>query len=145
MEDSHGEKDPEKWMEMFSEFAPRTAMAHLDIRPTFLDDQTFIIESTIGDAHRQPLGLLHGGVNMLFAETVASFHAAWLCDLKLAAPVGVDINGTHLSSAKEGELRITAKVLRRARAFVFHEVEIYHLDTDRILCSARVTNYLKPI
>ncbi len=130
---------------MFSEFAPRTAMAHLDTRATYLDDERFVIESTMTDAHRQPFGLLHGGVSLLFAETVASFHAAWLCDLTVAAPVGVDINGTHLSSAKKGELRITAKLLRRAQSFVFHEVEVYHLDKDRVLCKARVTNYFKPI
>jgi len=142
------EKAKEKisqWLKIFSEFGPRTAMAHLDARPISLDHNHFMIESTMSDAHRQPMGLLHGGISLLFAETVASFHSAFLCDLEKVAPVGVDINGTHLSSAKSGDIRITATLLRQASSFIFHEVEVYHIDAGRVLCKARVTNYLKPL
>jgi 1,4-dihydroxy-2-naphthoyl-CoA hydrolase len=98
----------------------------------------------IGPAARQPFGLLHGGVSLLLAETAASFHAAWLADLREVAPVGVDINGTHLSGATDGTVITTARVLRRAHAFVFHEVTLTHAETGRVLCSSRVTNYLRP-
>lgn len=138
-------KNANEWLVAFNEMTSKTALAHLDTRVLSLDDTHFSILSTISDAHRQPFGLLHGGVSMLFAESVASYHSAWCCDLAVEAPVGVDINGTHISSAKDGELKITATLLRRAKSFVFHEVEVLHLDTGRVLCKARVTNYLKPL
>ena len=81
---------------------------------------------------------------MMIGESVASLHAAWLCDLAKAAPVGLDINGTHLRSATEGRVRATAKVLRLTRSFVFHEIEVEHIESGDLLCKIRISNYFRP-
>ena len=138
------ERDPQLWIEGMREMTNKTAMGAVGGAVVAIDDDHSVIEMEISDASRQPYGLLHGGVSMLLAESAASLHSAWLADLTKEAPVGLDINGTHVSSAREGLVRATARLIRRARSHVFHEVESVHVDTGRLLCRARVTNFLKP-
>jgi 1,4-dihydroxy-2-naphthoyl-CoA hydrolase len=138
-------REQQAWIDAFDAIRPYTAMGPLGATCVSIDDDHVTLKMTISDAARQPFGLLHGGVSLLLAETAASFHSAWLADLGKVAPVGVDINGTHLSSATDGTVLTTARVLRRAQAFVFHEVELTHVETGKILCKSRVTNYLRPL
>ena len=107
-----------------------TVMGPLGIALDSISDEEVVLSCTITDAVRQPFGLLHGGVSLLMAESAASLHAAWLADLSQTAPVGIDVSGTHLRGATKGVIYARARVLRRTRAFVFHDVEISHLEPD---------------
>ncbi|MEM1349312.1 MAG: PaaI family thioesterase [Myxococcota bacterium] len=138
-------QDAQHWIEGFEAMGAQTATGALGAKMVSIDDEGVVLEIEITDAARQPYGLLHGGVSLLLAETAASTHSAWLCDTSKEVPVGVDINGTHISGAREGRIHTIAKVVRKARSLVFHEVDVVHVDTGRTLCKARVTNYLKPI
>ena len=102
----------------------RTTMGALGIVLTAFSADHLVLEMPITDAARQPMGLLHGGVNMVLAESAASMHAALTCDTSKEAPVGIEINGSHIRSAKEGRVRATAKVIRRSRTLVVHEIEM---------------------
>lgn len=137
-------RDEKEWIEGYMAIRPYTAMETVLAELIAIDDDHAIMEFEICDAARQPMGLLHGGVSMMIGESVASLHAAWLCDLAKAAPVGLDINGTHLRSATEGRVRATAKVLRLTRSFVFHEIEVEHIDSGDLLCKIRISNYFRP-
>jgi uncharacterized protein (TIGR00369 family) len=59
-------------------------------------------------------------------------------------PVGIEINGSHLNSARDGNVRATARVLRRGRSTIVH-VDIHHVESGTLLCVARVTNFFKPV
>lgn len=120
-----------------------TTMEALGMRLVSIDENEIVIEMPITDAARQPYGLLHGGVSMVLAESAASNHACWGVDLSRVLPVGIEINGTHLRSASEGTVRATGRVLRRSRSLIFHEVEIVHVESERLLSVARVTNFYK--
>lgn len=139
-------RDAQVWIDGWAEVAAHTATGPIGARLVAISDEEVVLELPITDASRQPLGLLHGGTSLLLAETASSMHAAWLLAPGAAlAPVGVDLNGTHISSATDGLVRVIARPIRRARAFVFHDVEVFHVPTDRLLCKARVTNYYRPI
>ena len=122
----------------------RTTMGALGIVLTDFSADHLVLEMPITDAARQPMGLLHGGVNMVLAESAASMHAALTCDTSKEAPVGIEINGSHIRSAKEGRVRATAKVIRRSRTLVVHEIEMTLVETGELLCIARVTNLYRP-
>ncbi len=122
-----------------------TASAALGIELVRIDDNEIELRMPITDAARQPMGLLHGGVSMVLAETAASMHALWLVDVTEKVPVGIEINGSHLRSASEGVVKAVGTVLRRSRALIFHRVDIYHEETGELLSTARVTNYYKSI
>lgn len=117
----------------------------LNIEVVAIDEEAVVLHMPITDAARQPLGLLHGGVNMVLAETAASIHAAWCVDLAEKMPAGIEINGSHLRPATDGTVKAVGKLIRRSRSLAVHQVDIFHIETGNHLCTARVTNYYKPV
>ncbi len=137
--------DPQTWIDAWPTISARTASGPMGVELVSISEDDVVLEFEISDATRQPMGLLHGGVSALVAESAASLHSAFLADLSKEAPVGIDLNATHLSSARSGTVRVTGRVVRRASTHIFHQVEVTHVEKDRLLCTARVTNYLKPL
>lgn len=109
------------------------------------NEERLVLTMPITNAARQPFGLLHGGVSMVLAESAASSHAAWGLDFDEVVPLGIEINGSHLNAATEGTVRVVATPLRRSRSLAVHEVMVTHVESGRLLCSARVTNYYKRV
>jgi 1,4-dihydroxy-2-naphthoyl-CoA hydrolase len=127
------------------QFASKNASTYLGIEITRYDADGMVLTMPISEKTRQPLGLFHGGMSLVLAESAASMHACWGLDLTKFMPVGIEINGSHLSSATEGTVRATARVLRRGRSIVVHEIEVHHVETGTLMCVSRVTNFIKPI
>jgi uncharacterized protein (TIGR00369 family) len=115
----------------------------LDIQVVEIDEDRIVLHMPITDRARQALGLLHGGVHMVLAESAASLHACWGLDLSQKWPVGIEINGSHVRSASVGSVRAVGTVIRRSRSLIVHQVEIYHEETGKLLSVGRVTNYYK--
>ena len=132
------------WKRVYDEVKARTAEGALGIELVGVDAEGLVLEVEITDKVRQPYGLFHGGVSLLLAETAASIHASYGVDLGKISPVGMEVSGSHLRSADEGTVQARAKVIRRGRHAVVHEVRIVHVQTDRLLCVARVTNMFRP-
>jgi uncharacterized protein (TIGR00369 family) len=137
--------DPKEWVEAFEEHMDETALGVHHCTLISIDDDGAVIEMPIGDHARQPFGLLHGGISMLLAEAAASMHACWGVDLTERVPVGTDINGSHISSAADGTVICRGTVIKRGKTLIRHRVQIFHKETDRLLCEARVTNLYKSI
>lgn len=140
-------QDEKKWVTAadLNAVSSHTIMEALDIRVEEFSEAVIVLSMPISDSSRQPYGLLHGGVSMVLAETAASYHACWGIDLNEKAPVGIEINGSHLSSADSGHVRAVGKVLRKSASLIVHEIEITHVETGRLLCVSRVTNFYKKI
>jgi len=124
---------------------PNTAPEALGVEIVSVDAEHILLRMPMSDRVRQPYGLLHGGISMVLAETAASLHACWDVDLARCAPVGIEINGSHLRSASDGHILAKGSVVRRSAKLAVHNVEIRHEETDRLLCMARVTNFYKAI
>lgn len=122
-----------------------TALEPLGAQVISLSEVEAAIKIPITNAARQPLGQLHGGISLLLAESVASMHAAFLVDIGEKVPVGIEINGSHLNSAAEGHVVATGRVLRQSRSLIVHQVDVTHVESGKLLCSARVTNFYKPV
>lgn len=137
------EKDA--WLQMMSGIQKGTAIDANGIELVDVHEAGIELLMVIEDKHRQPMGLMHGGISMLLAETAASFHACWGVDLSQVNPVGLEINGSHLRSVRDGTVRVVARVVRRSRSFVVHQVDLFHVETDNHLTTVRVTNYYKAI
>lgn len=137
--------DKDSWLTVVNQIHEGTALDVLGGSVVDVGEDHIEIHMPITDAVRQPFGLLHGGVSMLLAETAASSHATWGVDLTEVQPVGLEINGSHLRTIKEGEVKAVARVVNRSRRFIVHEVEISRLDSDELLAIARVTNYYRKV
>lgn len=91
----------------------------------------------------QPFGLLHGGANVVIAESVGSIGA------NLAAgegrfAVGLDINATHHRPATQGFVTATATAVSVGRTLASYEVVIVD-ETARRTCTARITCLLRDL
>jgi 1,4-dihydroxy-2-naphthoyl-CoA hydrolase len=134
-----------KWLtaEELNEVSRKTILKALDIKVEEYSENSIVLSMPITDATRQPYGLLHGGVSMVLAETASSFHACWGIDLNEKVPVGIEINGSHLDSADSGNVRAVGKVLRKSSSLIVHEIAITHVESGKLLCISRVTNFYK--
>jgi 1,4-dihydroxy-2-naphthoyl-CoA hydrolase len=129
----------------FQRLIPNTALEPLAVEVVSVDEKGLTLRMPITNATRQPYGLLHGGISLLLAESAASMHSTWDINPEEVAPVGIEINGSHLRSATSGHVIATARLLRRSQALAVHSVAIIHEETNNQLCECRVTNYYKRI
>lgn len=89
----------------------------------------------------QPFGLWHGGASCVMAEGLASMAAA--ADVGPQGTVtGVDLNATHLRSARSGWITGTATAIRIGNTLATYDVDLVD-DSGNQICAARVTVYLR--
>ncbi|HSS99589.1 MAG TPA: PaaI family thioesterase, partial [Terriglobales bacterium] len=104
-----------------------------------------VVRLPITEKTLQPYGILHGGISLFLVETAASSHASYGIDTTQIIPMGIEINGSHLRAATQGTLRAVARVLRRGRTHIVHEVDVTLEETGELLCRGRMTNYYKQV
>ena len=89
------------------------------------------------EGNTQPLGLLHGGANVVLAESLGSIGTQLH-----AGPhrriVGVDINATHHKSATSGIVTGVATAITLGKTLCCYNVEIRN-DKGEKTCTARIT------
>jgi uncharacterized protein (TIGR00369 family) len=85
----------------------------------------------------QPLGILHGGVSALLAESAASL-GAFLAAGPERRVVGIELNASHLRSVREGHLTADATPVRVGRTVQVWRIGLSD-DEGRLICEARCT------
>jgi uncharacterized protein (TIGR00369 family) len=89
------------------------------------------------EGNTQPIGLLHGGANVVLAESLGSIgtqlHAG--PNRKI---VGVDINATHHKSATKGIVTGVATAVSLGKTMCCYDIVITN-DEGQRTCSARIT------
>lgn len=89
---------------------------------------------TLGDQHRNPHGVTHGAVLFAMVDTaMGGATMSVLDDGVLCTTIDVDIR--FIRPAIAGELRATARVIKRGRTVVHLSAEI-HDDDDRLVATA---------
>lgn len=114
----------------------------LGIHITEIGDDFVRGELEVKPHTQQPLGLLHGGVSCVLAETLGSIGGSLACDEGYVA-VGVDINATHLSAVRTGRVIGTARPLKLGRRMQFWAIDIATAD-GRPVCVARLSTAVIP-
>lgn len=84
----------------------------------------------------QPLGLLHGGANVVLAESLGSLAANIHAGPDRFA-VGIEINATHLASATTGKVHGTAKAIKLGGTIAVYEIDIVN-DEGELTCVSRL-------
>ena len=77
----------------------------------------------IEDHHKQPMGLVHGGIYATLSETICSYGANFL---DKGVFVGVNNNTDFLSSVEDGEIVCIAEPIKIGRSYQLWETKIYH-------------------
>jgi len=89
------------------------------------------------EGNTQPIGLLHGGANVVLAESLGSIGTQLHAGPNRRI-VGVDINATHHKSATSGVVTAVATAVTLGKTLCCYEVEITNDEGERT-CSARIT------
>ena len=79
----------------------------------------------IEDHHKQPMGLVHGGIYATLSETICSYGANFLDG---GVYVGVNNNTDFLTSVETGEIICIAEPIKVGRSYQLWESKIYHND-----------------
>jgi uncharacterized protein (TIGR00369 family) len=96
-----------------------------------------VIEYDIGDHHRQPYGIVHGGVHCAAVETACSTGAGMNARARNQAVVGVENSTSFIHAVREGRIRVTARPLSRGRRSQLWEATARDA-TGRIVSTGRV-------
>ena len=100
-----------------------------------LERDEVVIEWTIDDRHRQPYGLVHGGVHCGVVETACSLGAGM--NAEGAGVVGVENHTSFVRAVRQGRLRATAHPLHVGARAQLWEATIVDED-DRLVATGRV-------
>lgn len=93
----------------------------------------------VNDRTKQPHGLLHGGANVVLAESLGSIASVLCIDLDKYSCVGLEINANHIRAVKSGYVYGITKPLHRGRSTQVWEIKIYD-ENEKLTCVSRITN-----
>lgn len=124
---------------LLNQWNKNTLMETLEIVFTELGDDYLVGTMPVNSRVHQPLGMLHGGANIAFAESLGSCLSNVLVIPDGKAAVGTSINSNHLKSKTDGTVTGTAKIIRKGQTLHFLEIEIKD-ENGSLLCHCTMTN-----
>jgi 1,4-dihydroxy-2-naphthoyl-CoA hydrolase len=87
---------------------------------------------------KQPLGSLHGGASVAFAETLGSIAGTINVNYPEEFVVGAEINANHIKSAKSGWVYGKAIPIHIGKRTHVWEIKIKN-DDNQLICVSRMT------
>jgi 1,4-dihydroxy-2-naphthoyl-CoA hydrolase len=114
-----------------------TAVEHLGIEFLEVGPDFIRARAPVDQRTKQPMGILHGGVSVVLAETLGS-SAAMLAAAPGKRVVGVDINANHLKAATEGWVTGEARPVHVGRTTQVWQIDIRN-EAGQLTCVSRLT------
>ena len=124
-------------VDSLTELHVNTTVAHLGIEFLEVGDDFIRARAPVDARTRQPVGILHGGVSVLLAETLGSCGAAFSSPDGHRA-VGLDINANHIRSVSDGWVTGIARPIHLGRTTHVWQIEITN-GVGQLTCVSRIT------
>lgn len=93
---------------------------------------------------KQPDGILHGGANVVLAESLGSIAANLCLDRSTKMAVGIEVNANHIRSASKGFIIGKAMPIQIGQSIHVWEIRIRREDDDKLSCVSRLTMAIVP-
>jgi 1,4-dihydroxy-2-naphthoyl-CoA hydrolase len=110
----------------------------LNIQFTNIGDDFLTATMPVNERTKQPLGILHGGANVVLAETVASTAANAVVDFNQCYCVGLEINANHIRSVRGGLVTATATPIHLGRTTQVWQIHMFN-ESGKQTCISRMT------
>ena len=91
----------------------------------------------------QPMRILHGGANVVLAESLGSIASLMIINPEEQISVGLDINANHIRSAKSGAVTGIARPINLGRKIHVWEIKITD-EEGKLTCVSRLTVSVLP-
>ena len=124
-------------VESLTQLSAHTAVSHLGIEFLEVGDDFITARVPVDARTRQPFGLLHGGVNVVLAETLGSVAANHACPPGCQA-VGLDINANHLRGVSHGWVTGITRAVHIGRTTQVWQIDMRNEAGD-LTCVSRLT------
>ncbi len=125
-------------LEVLNSMSKNTIDANLGIEFVEIGEDYLKAKMPVDQRTKQPMGMLHGGANVVLAETLGSVASILSIDFPKKIAVGLEINANHLRSVKSGFVFGIVKPVRIGRTVHVWEINI-HDDQQRHTCISRIT------
>lgn len=125
-------------LDFLNKLAKDTMTSHIGIEFTEVGEDFISATMPVDDRTKQSYGMLHGGANVVLAETLGSIAANFAVDTDRQYCVGLEINANHLKSVREGFVKGTARPIHIGKKTHVWEIRITNPD-DQLTCISRLT------
>ena len=86
----------------------------------------------------QPYGVVHGGANVVLAETLGSIAGAHVIDMSTTKCLGQEVSATHLRPVSSGLVLGTAKPIHLGRRSHVWEIRLTN-EAGKLTCISKLT------
>ena len=115
-----------------------TLMKTMGIEISEIGDDYLVATMPAITEHHNPMGIVHGGANVVLAETVASYAANFVVDFSRFYCVGQEISASHLKASRNGTLTATAKAYHIGKRSSVWDIKITN-SRNELCCVSRMT------
>ncbi|MBN7815732.1 hotdog fold thioesterase [Algoriphagus pacificus] len=115
-----------------------TLVSHLGIIFTAISEDSISATMPVDERTKQPMGLLHGGANVVLAETLGSIASSLTIDVEKQACVGLEINANHIKAVKSGYVIGTTTPIHVGKSTQIWEIKITN-EQGQLSCISRIT------
>ena len=116
----------------------KTVMGALDIEMLEFSPEQVVAVMPVTHKTHNPYGILHGGVSVVMAETVASAGSYLFIDQEKQSAVGLEINANHIRSVTQGMVKAIGKPVHIGRKTLVWEIRILD-EEENLICISRCT------
>ena len=128
----------ETTVDVLNQYAKNTMLEFLGIEFTEIGEDSLTATMPVNERTKQPMGILHGGANMVLAESIASTAANAVVDIKQFYCVGLEINANHIRSVHEGIVRAVTTPVHLGRTTQIWLINIFN-EEGKPTCTSRMT------
>ena len=125
-------------LEDLNQRSKNTLAEFLKISFTAMGEDSLTATMPVDMRTKQPLGILHGGANVVLAETIASTAANAVIDIGLYYCVGLEINANHIRSVRDGLVTGITRPIHIGRTTRVWQIDIYN-EAGKQTCVSRMT------
>ncbi|MDP2362860.1 MAG: hotdog fold thioesterase [Ignavibacteria bacterium] len=125
-------------IEVLNRMGKNTMVEFLGIQFTEVGEDFLSATMPVNNRTKQPIGILHGGANMVLAETIASMAANAVIDSNQFYCVGLEINANHIRSVKEGLVTAVTSPIHLGRTTQVWQINIFN-EAGKKTCISRMT------
>ena len=128
---------------LIAQMSKGTIDEHLDIKITDVGDDYITGTMPANSRTFQPYGIVHGGANVVLAETLGSLGGAHVIDMATARCLGQEVSATHLRPVSSGLVTGTARPIHLSRRSHVLEVRLTN-DQGKLTCIAKLILAIVP-
>ncbi len=121
-----------------------TVMGTLGIEIVEYSKEQVVATMPVTPKTHQPFGIMHGGVSLVIAETVASFGSYLFIDSTTHQAVGMEINANHVRSKSDGTVKAVGVPVHVGRTTIIWDIRIYD-EAEKLVCISRCTMAVIPV